>query len=71
MTSSVTQTQIDALDAAIAQGALTVRDGEKSVTYRSMEELLAARSALASLLASQATPTRAAPRYQLADFRDD
>jgi len=68
---AVTQTQLDALDAAIAKGVLTIRDGEKTITYRSVEDMLAARAALTSLLATQADDTRAAPRYQLADFRDD
>jgi hypothetical protein len=68
---AVTQTQLDALDAAIAKGVLTIRDGEKTITYQSAEDMLTRRNALASLLASQATPTRATPRYQLADFRDD
>jgi hypothetical protein len=68
---AVTQTQLDALDAAIAKGVLTIRDGEKTITYQSAEDMLTRRNALASLLSSQASPTRAAPRYQLADFRDD
>ena len=68
---AVTQTQLDALDAAIAKGVLTIRDGEKTITYRSVEDMLSARSALVSLLATQADGNRAAPRYQLADFRDD
>jgi hypothetical protein len=68
---AVTQTQLDALDAAIAKGVLTIRDGEKTITYRSVDDMLAARAALVSLMATQANSTRAAPRYQLADFRDD
>lgn len=69
--SNVTQAQIDELDAAMARGLLTVRDGTAVLTYQSVEDMQKARTALASLLASQADPNRATPRYQLADFRDD
>ena len=68
---AVTQSQLDALDAALAKGVLTLRDGEKTIIYRSVEDMQKARAGLASLLASQADPTRATPRYQVADFRDD
>ena len=34
-----TGTEIDALKAAIAQGALRVRFGEREVTYRSLAEM--------------------------------
>lgn len=36
-----TQTQIDALRAAIASGKRTVTYGDKSVTYQSLEEMIA------------------------------
>lgn len=68
---AVTQAMIDTLDAAIAKGVLTVRDGEKVITYQSADDMLARRNALATLLARQNAPARASPRYQLADFRDD
>lgn len=38
-----TQTQLDAIDAAIASGELTVSFGDRSVTYRSMSDLRRAR----------------------------
>lgn len=38
-----TQEQLDALDLAIAGGELTVRYGERSVTYRSIDEMLKIR----------------------------
>lgn len=38
-----TQTQLDALEAAIASGTLEVRTGDKSVRYQSMAELINAR----------------------------
>lgn len=34
-----TQTQIDTLKAAIAEGALKVRFGDREVTYRSLDEM--------------------------------
>lgn len=38
-----TQTQLDALEEAIAQGALIVRYADKSVQYRSLDEMLQLR----------------------------
>ncbi|MBL8220403.1 MAG: hypothetical protein JNL62_14315 [Bryobacterales bacterium] len=38
------QQQLDAIEAAIASGELTVRFGDRTVTYRSMDELLRARA---------------------------
>lgn len=68
---AITQEQIDDLDAAIARGLLTVKDGTSTITYQTTEDMLKARKAMASLLASQENPSRGTPRYQLADFRDD
>ena len=45
-TQEVIQARIDALEEALASGELSVRHGEKSVTYRSVEEI---RTALATL----------------------
>lgn len=41
-----TQTQLDAIDATIARGELTVRFADRQVTYRSVEELLRARAVI-------------------------
>lgn len=38
-----TQAQLDALETAIAQGALVVRYGDKHIQYRSIEEMLRIR----------------------------
>jgi hypothetical protein len=38
-----TQQQLEALDAAIAEGALTVKYTDKSVTYRSLDEMIRIR----------------------------
>ena len=51
---SWTQTQIDAIEAAIASGELTVRFGDRAVTYRSMDELLQARAVIRESLAAEA-----------------
>jgi hypothetical protein len=47
-----TQQQLDAIEAAIASGELTVRFGDRTVTYRSMDELLQARACSASARAT-------------------
>lgn len=66
------QTQLDALDAAIAAGVLTVRTADgKLVTYQSMPDLLKARDLVDSDLKAQSGSSRAYPRHQLADFSDD
>jgi 5-keto 4-deoxyuronate isomerase len=65
-----TQAQIDALDTAIASGTLRVRHGDKDITYRSVDEMMAARSAMVRALATDSYPTRGIPRVQLADFSD-
>ena len=38
-----TQTQLDALEEAIAQGSLSVQYGDKRVQYRSLDEMLRLR----------------------------
>ena len=48
-----TQAQLDAIEAAIASGELPVRFGDRTVTYRSMEELLQARSLIKEALAAE------------------
>jgi roadblock/LC7 domain-containing protein len=58
-----TTTQLTAIEAAIASGELRVQYDGKSVEYRSMDELRAARDLIrADLIASgqltDATPTR-------------
>jgi hypothetical protein len=52
-----TQTQLDAVEAAIASGELTVRFGDRTVTYRSMDELLQARAVIKDSLAAEAGTT--------------
>jgi len=49
-----TSQQLDAIDAAIASGELTVRFGDRTVTYRSMGELFQARAVIRDSLAAEA-----------------
>lgn len=66
-----TSSDLDAVDRAIASGELTVRSNDRMVTYRSMDELTAARAAISGALAAASASTVVYPRYQLADFSDD
>lgn len=50
-----TQSDLDKLDRAIADGALTVKYTDKEVTYRSMAELLKARDFIARKLGQGST----------------
>jgi hypothetical protein len=52
------QTILDSIDAAIASGAaapLTISAGDRNLTYRNMDQLLAARKYYAGLAAAAAT----------------
>ena len=67
-----TQTDLAAIDSAIASGELTVLTADgKLVTLRTMAELLQAREVITAALA-QATSLapRMYPRHQLANFSD-
>ena len=46
------QTDLDAVNKAIASGALTVEYGDKRITYRSMDDLLKAKSVISEELAA-------------------
>jgi len=60
---AILQTDIDALTEALATGERMVRKGDKTVEYRSVEELLAARNALqAQFDAEQAVAGSVPPR---------
>lgn len=56
MTTVYTQTHLDNLDEAIANGHLRVRYADKEVTYRSIDEMLKIRSHIARQL-GQTTST--------------
>jgi len=61
-----TQTDLDNIQSAIATGALTVRVNGKLVTYRDMNELLAAERRIQLALRPRAQS--GSIRHQLADF---
>lgn len=48
-----TQSDLAALDSAIASGELTVSHNGRTVTYRSISDLLKARAAVAAELSAQ------------------
>lgn len=54
-----TSADLDAINAAIARGERTVQFADRSVTYRSIDELLQARAVIAASLAAR-------PRQRLA-----
>ena len=60
---STLQAQIEALDAAMATGELIVRYGDRSVTYRSVDELMKARMTLTRQV-------RGGPRFKTARFNE-
>lgn len=66
-----TQTDLDKIDRAIADGSLTVRVAGRLITRRSADELLKLRAVIATELARQAVPTRTYPRFQVATFADE
>lgn len=49
-----TATDLAAIETAIASGALSVRYADRSVTYRSMDELIKARDIIKAALAAAA-----------------
>jgi hypothetical protein len=66
-----TSQDLAAIEAAIASGELTIRAADgKTVTLRTMDELLKARDVIKTNMPSGTATPRAFPRYQLADFSD-
>lgn len=69
---ALSSTDLDKLDAAIAQGALTVEFNGRRMTYRSVDELLAARAHVAAqIAAAEATRKGATKRYTFTTLRGD
>ena len=60
-----TQTQLDALEEAIAEGALTVQYQDKRTTYRSLKEMRSLREEMRRELGitTSTGPRRANPRH--------
>lgn len=67
---ALTQTDLDALDRAIAGVELTVTVDGKSVTYRSMTELMRARAYVADVIASASGRRRNVFYFTKAGSRD-
>jgi hypothetical protein len=66
-----TAADLEAVNSAIAAGELTVRHADgRMVTMRTVDELLKARDAITTELASTSV-ARVYPRHQLASFADD
>lgn len=53
-----TQSDLDAIDAAIASGELTVSHNGRTVTYRSMDDLIKARDRIGNAIAGQSGSRR-------------
>jgi len=66
-----TTTQLDAVEAALASGELTVEFDGKRVTYRSMAELIAARDLIRGELIAAGTLTETTPRRSYAAHSRD
>ena len=62
-----TQTQLDALETAIASGTLEVRIGDKLVKYQTTDELIRARD----LIRDQLNAASASSRSSYASFNRD
>lgn len=67
-TMAYTQADLDALDAAIVRGVTTVTMNGRSVTYRTMSDLMTARNHVARQIAASSGQRGA--RYSTADFSD-
>lgn len=59
-----TSSDLDAINAAIASGELTVKAAGREVTYRSMEDLRRAKQMIEADLASQQSGARAGGSYR-------
>ena len=53
---SFTQTHLDAVEAAIARGEKTVRYADRTVEYRTVDELLQARGQILASMHAAAVP---------------
>ena len=66
-----TPQDLAAIDSAIASGELTIRANGREVTYRSLSDLLQARTLIANAIAAQTMPlSGTGPRHLLASFSD-
>lgn len=69
---ALTQTDLDAIDAAISRAELEVQLEGRRVRYRSMDELLKARQHVASVLsAAETSSRRRSYRFDMTTGRGD
>lgn len=67
-----TQSDLDAIDAAIASGELTVSHNGRTVTYRSMDDLFKARDRINNVLAQQTSQrVNSTYRFTFKTFRGE
>lgn len=59
---AITQQDIDKIDRAIAKGERIVRFADRTVEYRSVDELIKAKNALLAELSKATSPRRARVR---------
>lgn len=70
--SAFTQTHIDKIEEAIAQGALRVKYADKEVTYRSLDEMLKIRAVMRKALGvTSSAPSRIYPSFSKGFTEDD
>jgi hypothetical protein len=69
---AISQSDLDALDKAIASGTFEVEFDGRRVKYQHTGEMIAARNHIATVLARQATPARkTAYRFTFTTSRGD
>lgn len=61
---ALNSTDLDAINAAIASGELTVKHNGREVTYRSMADLLSAKKTIESEIAAAASGGRPGGSYR-------
>lgn len=67
-----TQADLDSIDRAIASGELSITHSGRTVTYRSMADLLKARDRIANQISASASPARRGTyRYTFHTLRDE
>jgi hypothetical protein len=67
---SWTQSDLDALDKAIAKGEKQVMIDGKMITYQSVDDLLHRRAVISAYLQNGSSTERSSPRHKLASFAD-
>jgi hypothetical protein len=64
-----TQQDLDSIKSAIAAGELSVRFGDRQITYRSLDELIRIQNQIEAEL--YAAKPRLSPRHRIARFADE